>query len=48
VILHTNEGRKMLVGHEFKQTARGVTEVQQVAPEAIQTVLEREFGLVAG
>ena len=48
IIYHTNEGRKMLVGHEFKQTVRGVTEVQQVAPEAIQALLEREFGLVAG
>lgn len=48
VILHTSEGRKMLVGNEFKQSKGGVTEVQQVAPEAIQALLAREFGLVAG
>lgn len=46
VILHTNEGRKMLVGNEFKQTIRGVTQVEAIAPAAIETVLEREFGLI--
>jgi N-hydroxyarylamine O-acetyltransferase len=48
VIQHTNEGRNMLVGNEFKQSKRGVTEVQLVAPDAVQALLEREFGLVAG
>ena len=46
VIMHTSEGRKMLVGNEFKQTIRGVTQVEAIAPAAIEAVLEREFGLI--
>lgn len=46
VILHTSEGRKMLVGHEFKQSTQGVTQVEAIAPAAIEAVLEREFGLI--
>ncbi len=48
VILQTAQGRKMLVGNEFKQTVRGVTQVELIAADAVAALLEREFGLVAG
>lgn len=47
IILQTAQGRKMLVGNEFKQTVAGVTEVQQVEAGQVAALLDTEFGLKA-
>lgn len=47
IILQTPQGRKMLVGNEFKQTVAGVTQVQQVEAAQVAALLEAEFGLKA-
>lgn len=47
VILHTPNGRKMLVGDVFKSIEDGQVQQQTVSPDEVTSLLAREFGLPA-
>ena len=45
VVLHHERGRDILVGNHLKTVNRGVIEERVLAPDEIDTVLSRRFGL---
>ena len=47
IILHTPQGRKMLVGDVFKSIEDGQVKQQTVSPESVTDLLFHEFGLRA-
>jgi N-hydroxyarylamine O-acetyltransferase len=45
VILHTPQGRKILMGHKLKEIEQGVVSERLLAPEEIPSILAQHFNL---